>query len=1069
MPPIAARVLLSLATTALVLGCGPTERRSNPLPSERAESAPSEPEAPNVIPAVVWDKGATVPAHPLEAAPDSRRLVVHAPEGAPVAGMEWQPIVVRIEDGQGGLSATAEPTVVTVLVSDGTGVLMGSTTKVAAGGVAVFSDLVYTVAETMNFDVEADGGFAGVERNVSVTVESAPAAALTVTGYDELLTAGEALTLNVTAYDAFGNVATGYRGTVNVATGDPMTSTTGPYTFTAADAGSATLEDAITLRTAGHWVVQVADRDHEDLSAAGGAVITVKPGKATTLDLTGVPLLTAAGAPLSMTVTTRDAFGNEAEGFTGAVSIATTDPHASVPEPFVLSGAKATFEVTLRTSGEQAVVAEMQGGYEGQAQNHGSAPAIVDVLPGPPAAVQLVNQPTAGVAGEALTPSPTVLITDGWGNVAETDAPVSLVVVNGTGGLGGATIIKATGGVAAFDAVYVTHATPNVTLAATVPGLGSVHGAPFEVLESTAASLAKLQWGGAAPEAIEPLGRGAQIKAWVSGFTGVIGQPAGLCADTEGNVYVGQSPGKLPVQPVLKLTPEAEALASAPVPTPHAVATTGDGALLVGGGDAVWGPLESFGADPVDAATWAVFAGADIRDLEVDNTVMAAYVADSAENDGRVIAMDQVTHEAKVLMAPGDEVSLAVHPQTHDLYVVTRNGGDLYRVDTGTGDGSKVTWLDTWDVARVERIAFHTVGKHTQLYATLRTDTDAGIARWDPAEGAGSLEWWVVGMQATPPTDLACRPTAAGGALYVTAGTQILELSCRERDADVSPGLRVNEPGHTIAVAATLTGPAAAAPYDIALDAATGYTVIVDPTTAAVRAVDSDGEIIATDPVPAATAVALDSAGYAYVGGNSNLYRAALADFGEGGEWHLWHQAMGGIAGLAVDQAHGDSVYVAYTDGRVTRIDQDGGSAVVLGPGPGARITLDAAGDLWVLRDSGALLRVDRVSLEVLVQTSLAALQESWAGANAMTWGPDGRLYVATALSAPERSVIMRWDPAAPNTVEEWARVKDASMPGYVPAEHDDDAFDLEFVEGDPCLWLSSPLTARLHRLCECD
>src|SRR5262249_35737459 len=62
-------------------------------------------------------------------------------------------------------------------------------------------------------------------------------------------TAGAAGTVTLTAKDSFGNVATGYRGTVHFSSSDPRAILPADYTFTAADAGLHTF--SATFKTAG--------------------------------------------------------------------------------------------------------------------------------------------------------------------------------------------------------------------------------------------------------------------------------------------------------------------------------------------------------------------------------------------------------------------------------------------------------------------------------------------------------------------------------------------------------------------------------------------------------------------------------------------------------------------------------------------------------------------------------------------------------------------------------------------------------------------------------------------------
>ena len=73
-----------------------------------------------------------------------------------------------------------------------------------------------------------------------ITVNAAAATTLIVSGFPNPTTAGTAHNVTVTAEDAFGNTATGYRGTVHFTSSDGQAVLPGNYTFTAGDAGTHT-------------------------------------------------------------------------------------------------------------------------------------------------------------------------------------------------------------------------------------------------------------------------------------------------------------------------------------------------------------------------------------------------------------------------------------------------------------------------------------------------------------------------------------------------------------------------------------------------------------------------------------------------------------------------------------------------------------------------------------------------------------------------------------------------------------------------------------------------------------
>src|SRR5205807_3125124 len=126
-------------------------------------------------------------------------------------------------------------------------------------------------------------------------------------------TAGTANNFTVTAKDALGNVATGYRGTVAITSSDAAAVKPANYTFTAADNGGPhTL--SVTLKTAGTRSITATDTITSITGSQTG--IIVNPAAATTLTVTA-PTTASAGVPISVVVTAKDAFTNTATGYLG--------------------------------------------------------------------------------------------------------------------------------------------------------------------------------------------------------------------------------------------------------------------------------------------------------------------------------------------------------------------------------------------------------------------------------------------------------------------------------------------------------------------------------------------------------------------------------------------------------------------------------------------------------------------------------------------------------------------------------------------------------------------------------
>lgn len=115
----------------------------------------------------------------------------------------------------------------------------------------------------------------------------APAISLVLT-MPGALGSGDATTATLTAYDANGDVATGYFGTVHFISTDGAATLPIDYTFIGSDAGTHMFTNGFTLRTAGSHVITVTDVASATITGSKG--VTVGPPTPTGL------VATAAGA-----------------------------------------------------------------------------------------------------------------------------------------------------------------------------------------------------------------------------------------------------------------------------------------------------------------------------------------------------------------------------------------------------------------------------------------------------------------------------------------------------------------------------------------------------------------------------------------------------------------------------------------------------------------------------------------------------------------------------------------------------------------------------------------------------
>lgn len=170
----------------------------------------------------------------------------------------------------------------------------------------------------------------------SVTVSPGVAASLTLDGLIDA-TAGTAQSVTLSAQDAFGNVATGYRGTVAFTSSDAQAVLPANTALTAADAGSRSFD--MTLKTAGEaQTVTATDTALTSLTASDTASIT--SGSAVDLQLTtGIggnlfegKRVATAGQPFDITIRAVDEFGNTASGYVGDVELKASDERALLTE-----------------------------------------------------------------------------------------------------------------------------------------------------------------------------------------------------------------------------------------------------------------------------------------------------------------------------------------------------------------------------------------------------------------------------------------------------------------------------------------------------------------------------------------------------------------------------------------------------------------------------------------------------------------------------------------------------------------------------------------------------------------
>ncbi len=259
----------------------------------------------------------------------------------------------------------------------------------------------------------------------------------------------------------------------------------GSTTSVAAVNGVASFSNLI-FNTAGTYTLSVSDGS---LTGATTSAITISPAAASKLAITQAPTTGTAGqaSGTSLTVAIEDAFGNVVTGNSSSVTVALASGPAGFASGSTTSAAAvngvATFsKLIFNTAGTYTLSvsgASLSGATSGSFTVSAAA-----------ASKLLVNQaPSAGVAGQALSPSLTVSVEDAFGNVVTGNSSTVTVSSAGPAQLASNSTasVAAVNGIATFSALYLD-ATGSYTLSVSDGSLTGATTGSFTVSSARRAS-----------------------------------------------------------------------------------------------------------------------------------------------------------------------------------------------------------------------------------------------------------------------------------------------------------------------------------------------------------------------------------------------------------------------------------------------------------------------------------------------------------------------------------------------------------------------------------------------------
>ena len=151
------------------------------------------------------------------------------------------------------------------------------------------SIILYNASTTTNLTV-SQGSASGSTGNF--TVNPLTAKTLTVAGFPNPTVIGSPGSVTVSADDTYGNVATSYRGTVRFSSSDNKAVLPANYVFTAANAGTHTFTNGVTLNTVGTQSITATDSLTGTITGTEGGITVTKasPTIGTTLSAASIAI-----------------------------------------------------------------------------------------------------------------------------------------------------------------------------------------------------------------------------------------------------------------------------------------------------------------------------------------------------------------------------------------------------------------------------------------------------------------------------------------------------------------------------------------------------------------------------------------------------------------------------------------------------------------------------------------------------------------------------------------------------------------------------------------------------------
>ncbi len=574
------------------------------------------------------------------------------------------PVSVTARDAFGNTATTFSSNVSVALGNNPPpgGTLSGTFTRAAVSGVATFSDLRINRVGNGYTLLASSTGLIG-DASAAFNIVPGTATQLVFTAQPATAQAGQPLAapggVTVTALDSEGNVATGFTGgvTMGITSGTgtagaqlvnpgPRAAVAGVATFTTLSIGRAGTGYTLTA-TAGA------------LTSPPSSAFSITTAPAAALFFTTGPVNRTAGEGFVVTVTARDAFGNDATAFVAQMTLAIgTNAGGGTLTGILNRAATAGVVEFTGLSIDKAGV-----GYTlaaSAASLTGATSAAFNIAAAAATQLAFTTPPTTTVSNVAI-PDVVVTARDQFGNTATSfAAQVTLAISANPGGgtLAGTAQRAAVSGVATFPGLSIDKAGTGYTLGASAAIVTAATSGAFNITPAAASQLAFT-----APPTTTTAGQP------ITTVTVTARDPAGNTV-TAFTSNVNISIGTNPTGGSLGGTLQQAAVAGVATFAGLNIRTAGAGYQLLATSGGLTTPLSSAFTITPDVAAAIVFSAQP-------GLTRAGQAIQGATGGVKVTAKDQYGNDATGFTSP---VGVALTPNTGTLGATLSNGAAVNAV-----------------------------------------------------------------------------------------------------------------------------------------------------------------------------------------------------------------------------------------------------------------------------------------------------------------------------------------------------------------------------------------------------